>query len=160
MATFIGTIHILAASAFVGGAILMIFGSRMAAKEDPALAPKMNMIFGSTFMTIAWAALATLVLTGMARAAALGAFSPENLATNYGRYLIAKIVLVAVIIVIAVLISRARTAMGKAASEGGASDKMAALGGRIGTLSVVNVVLGVIVLALAVGLRVIGIENG
>lgn len=157
----VGSLHVLAAAAFIGGGLLMNYGvMRATSKIDPEAAGKVNMGVGMTYSVIAWVSIGILALTGLMRSAASGAFAPRVLFnTPYGKILILKILLLLAIVVIGVMIGGVAKKIQAAMESGDPQGELAALSQRIGTLSKLNVYIAVFIVVLAVSLRMIGFKH-
>ena len=164
----IGWFHIMAVVAVLGGSFFIntVLGS-VSKNLTPPEAGKLNQGVGEAFGKVAWISTIVILITGVMRAAGLDLFKRSVLIeTTYGNLLLVKIVLFAVIIVNMVGITRTGLNMAKmvkanavaTATDGGQADPglMAAAQKRIKTLGTTNLILGLIVVACAVGMRFIG----
>src|SRR5262245_56389864 len=98
-------LHLLAAIVWVGGSLMipLVVTPVLRRRFPPEQRIELLSAMGTRFRTIGWIALAVLVLTGMRRAAIMFSGAPDPwqafTTTPYGRTLMAKLILVAGIIV-------------------------------------------------------------
>lgn len=111
----IRTLHILAMAVVVGGTVVCWYGFRSDSIGDLALARRYEWAF--------WAALGTLVLTGVGNLGSLGVPGP---ATEWGRTLLVKLSLVVVLLCVSVVrtlsVVRAEERLDEERFEGEPSD--------------------------------------
>lgn len=153
-------IHLMASALVVGGEVYMLFVAEPAVKDiPPPEGGRINEALGKGFSIIAWTSAFLILVTGVVRSVGLKLFNADVLfGSAYGNLLVAKIVLFAVIIINAVIITRTAIKISKLAGAGGAPpvEEMQAHGARIRTLSTANLTIATIAILLAVAMRVIG----
>ena len=160
-AILIGSVHLLATVVWLGGAIFADQVLRPeAAKLEPPQAGHLGQAIGARFTIFAWSAAGVLLLTGILRAAALGAFSPDILfATAYGYVLLVKILFFLALVVAGILILRAGRALGKLSAGGGVPQEIGLAAKTLRTYQLAAIYLGIVVVVLAVSLRALGLPE-
>ncbi|HEB12781.1 MAG TPA: hypothetical protein ENI11_03790 [Actinobacteria bacterium] len=152
-------IHLMAAVLVVGGSFsLNLIVTKKLGALPSAEAGKLSQAVGKAFGSLAWIMMALILLTGLTRMIGLKLFSSYALLeTTYGNLLLAKIVLFAIIIINSVLIAGTGMKLEKLGADGPPpADQLTAGQARIKTLGMTNLILGAIVVAFAVTMRVIG----
>lgn len=99
-------LHILAATVWVGPQVFLFVAAVPAIRtvEDLELRTRVVRVLSTRFSYLAWAAMAVLVITGIANLFEIAPADPEDIwDLNYGAILIAKLVLVAATIVLTAL---------------------------------------------------------
>ncbi len=168
----VSLLHLLAAVIWLGGmtfSFLVVIPS-LAAIDPPPLRGKLMGAVVKRFASIAWTAVAVLVLTGLAMTVWRVPSPAALVSTSYGIKLLVKILIAAAMIAIGAAVAFVLTpkleAMSAPASVavpdrqpsrgGGPSappPQLARLQGQIATLGQVNLALGMLILALVVAMR-------
>lgn len=155
----IGSIHVLAAVAFVGGAFYAdrIMAPVAAKLLEPPVAGRLSQATGQRFTILAWTAAVLLILTGLVRAWGRGVLNLDDLLnTSYGNVVLAKIVLSAVLVFVGILILRKAIALSKLAASGPPPPpEMGATQAHLILYTRVNLTVAAIIVVLAVAARVI-----
>ena len=143
---FVLFLHQLATIIWIGGAIYATF------VLVPALSvlepPNRGKLMGAAikrFVPLAWAAIVVLVGTGLFLTSAANEATPNLLDTTNGSLLIGKLVVVAIMITIAALMT---FVIGPKAAKAGPSPEGAKYAALSGKLGFANIVLGAVVLLL------------
>jgi len=160
-ATIIGVIHILGMAIWIGGAIFMLWVLAPAAATalEPPLAGALNNAMGPKWTPIIWGAMILTIVTGILRTVVLGGFDPAILfESTYGTLLLAKIALVIIAVILGVMTTSSGIKTGKLATSGAAPPVVGAQAAKTMQIAKINLVIGVVIVTLAVGLRVVGIE--
>lgn len=98
-------VHVLSAAVWVGGTVFLVAVAVPYARSlGPEQRTTVASVIGRRFRPVAWTALAGLVLSGLFMLQELGYLEPGALAgTPDGRLMLAKLVLVAVLIVLSAI---------------------------------------------------------
>ncbi len=160
MATIVGAVHILAVATWIGG-VIYLYQVMLPAREklDPPQRGVLMAAAGPRWTVIVWTSAIIMILTGIIKAVGLGVLNPDTLFnTLYGNILAVKIVLVAAVVLLGVMTTKASIDVGKLGEAGAPLEDIAKGEEQITYWSAPNFVFGVIIIFLAVGMRVVGIE--
>lgn len=154
-----GFIHIMAVALVLGGEFFMMtVVDKATAQIPPPDRGRIKEMVGKGFTMIAWGATVAVIVTGVARSAAMGLFSSEVLLeSTYGNLLLLKLALFAVILFNAVRITKTAISMSALAAQTPPPvEEMQAKEGKIHKWSLTNLVLTSVVVLIAVATRFIG----
>ncbi|RMG31917.1 MAG: hypothetical protein D6732_14200 [Methanobacteriota archaeon] len=151
LSVFLGWLHVMFAVIAVGGSIFNYFILAPILKEvDLESAGKVAMGTGKKFTQLIWISLVGLILTGILRVAADTSFQHAfGFDSSYGVVMNIKMLFVIGIVLHAALITRTAVKIGQAKSQ----EERAMLQQKLRRFSFINILLAVIVIFLAVGLR-------
>lgn len=146
MYSVLAALHLLAALLWLGGLLFLgAVGAPVLRTLEPAVRARLFEALGVRFRTIAWVAIGVLVATGLAMVSRLGVLSTPDLlwTTSFGRALVLKWSVVAVMLVISALHD---FKYGPAARASERARRLSALLGRAnGALALALVYLAVLV---------------
>ena len=155
-ASIIGAIHIIGMSVWIGGTIFHHWVLTPAAKGlEPPQAGILNAAMGQRWTQVIWTAIILTIVTGIIRAIGVGAFDPDVLVTSYGTILLIKIALVIVAVIFGIMTTASAIKTGKLAESGAAPPEIGAQMNRTMMIAKTNLFVGVIIVTLAVGMRVV-----
>ena len=146
-------IHVLFAIAVIGGGFfnLYVLGPQLKLLQ-PSDAAKITMAVGKSFIVLVWTSIAGLFVTGIIRSAYVGFSKAFGFGDSYGITMNIKLILFAVIIINAFLITKTARKIQSTPPQ-----ERQPLGKKIRTLSTANAPLGIAIVLLAVILRYNGL---
>jgi len=143
-------IHIVAVAVWIGGAIFMVFiVTPNLSVLSPPEAGKISRAIGEKFASIVMWAIALVALTGVLRMYTSGLLNITILTgSTYGKALLLKLLLFVIMLIVGSLITKTMDGLGPASSP----EEVASGKNKITQLSQLNIVLGIILILLGVGL--------
>lgn len=145
--SFATFVHLIAASAWLGGMIYInLVFMPMLKTFDPSAAGQMARENGKRFPIVSWVSVGLLILTGMMQ---LNTDAVFDFSTDYGTYLTLKLITIALMIIIGLYITFLLypKLLKLAPADGGApSPEFIALQKRLPALAKINMALGILVM--------------